>query len=444
MNSQVLRIHQIDLNKINYLKIKDIGNKKQIFIDYEKFPLVFQCPSLLNENFPIKITDDYYELELPLITHEKSKQNNFINFLKNLDSKITQDANNNVKIWFNQNKMSYSYKTIVKDSDKYKNGTIKLKIIKTINFESMLFLENNKKINIKDIPKDSWTKILLEVHSIIINNENKTFYLFLRPHAFSFKEKQVNLNYTFLDDSDSEEEIPDSDTNNIFLKQTLNVKSCKNIEGQTSSQINYDLKNLELTVNSKFSSSSSDEEIKKHMVKSDENKIQQKLSDFVEEIKKTMVESDKNEIQQKLTDFVDDLQKTMVESDENEIQQKLTDFVDDLQKTIINSEEESNSYEGLKNSSDSEESNSYEGLKKLSDSEENILSDTTSLSEKKLSSEEALEKIYDTDENKSQFKNKFISHKKKKLLETESETSSNNIDNNIEDSINLVSRLQRT
>ena len=39
---------------------------------------------------------------------------------------------------------------------------------------------------------------------------------------------------------------------------------------------------------------------------------------------------------------------------------------------------------------------------------------------------------------------KFISHKKKKLLETESETSSNNIDNNIEDSINLVSRLQRT
>ena len=382
MNTQVLRVHQIDLNKINYLKIKDIGNKKQIYIDYEKSPLVFQCPSLLNENFPIKITDDYYELELPLITHEKSKQNNFIDFLKNLDSKITQDANNNVKIWFNQNKMSYSYKTIVKDSDKYKNGTIKLKIIKTINFESMLFLENNKKINIKDIPKDSWTKILLEVHSIIINNENKTFYLFLRAHAFSFKEKQVNLNYAFLDDSDSEGEIPDSDTNNIFLKQLQNDKGCKIIEGNTSSQINYDLKklkNLELTVNSKFSSSSSDEEIK----------------------------------------------KTIVESDENEIQQKLTDYVEDLQKTFINSDKETNS-EGLNNLSDSDKESNSEELNNLSDSKKSILSDKTS-------SEESVKKLYDIDKNGPEFE-------KKSLV---SDTPSYNIDNNLEDGINLASLLQR-
>ena len=297
MNTRVLRIQQIDLNKINYLKIKDIGNKKQIYIDYEKTPLVFQCPSLLNENYPIKITDDYYELEIPLITQEKNKQNNFINFLKNLDSKIIQDANNNVKIWFNQDKMSYSYKTLVKDSDKYNNGTIKLKIIKTINFESVLFLENNKKINIQDIPKDSWAKILLEVHSVIINNENKTFYLFLRPHAFSFKEKQVNLTYTFLDDSDSEEEIPDSDTNNIFLKQTSNDKSYKFIEGQTSSQINYDLKklkNLELTVNSNFSSSSSDEKNQTNIfVNCDKKSLSNELSDSEEN---ELSDSDENEL----------------------------------------------------------------------------------------------------------------------------------------------------
>ena len=281
MNTRVLRIQQIDLNKINYLKIKDIGCKKQIYIDYEKTPLVFQCPSLLNENYPIKITDDYYELEIPLITQEKNKQINFVNFLKNLDYKIIQDANNNVKMWFNQDKMSYSYKTLVKDSDKYNNGTIKLKIIKTINFESVLFLENTKKINIKDIPKDSWTKILLEVHSVIINNENNTFYLFLRPHAFSFKEKQLNLAYTFLDDSDSVEEILDSDTNNLFLKQTSNDKNYKFIEGQTSSQINYDLKkfrNLELTVNSNFSSSSSDEEIKNIFINSDKKSLSSEKS----------------------------------------------------------------------------------------------------------------------------------------------------------------------
>ena len=419
MNTQVLRVHQIDLNKINYLKIKDIGNKKQIYIDYEKSPLVFQCPSLLNENFPIKITDDYYELELPLITHEKSKQNNFIDFLKKLDSKITQDANNNVKIWFNQNKMSYSYKTIVKDSDKYKNGTIKLKIIKTINFESMLFLENNKKININDIPKDSWTKILLEVHSIIINNENKTFYLFLRAHAFSFKEKQVNLNYTFLDDSDSEEEIPDSDTNNIFLKQSHNDKSYKNIEGNTSSQINYDLeklKKLELTVKSNFSSSSSDEEIKKTIVESDKNEIQ-KLTNFVEEIKKTIVDSDENEIQQKLTDYVEDLQKTFINSEEESNRKESNNLSDSEEESnrkesnnlsdseeesnrkesnnLSDSEEESNS-EGLNNLSDSDEESNSEGLNNLSDSDESILDDKTS-------SEESDKKLYDIDKNRSDF-----------------------------------------
>jgi hypothetical protein len=274
MNARVLRIHQIDLNKINYLKVKDIGSKKQIYIEYEKKPLVFQCPSLLNENLPIKITDDYYELEIPLITQEKNKQNGFIDLLKKLDSKIVQDANNNVKIWFNENKMSYSFKTIVKDSEKYKAGTIKLKIIKTIKFESVLFLENNKRINIKDVPKDSWVKILLEVHSIIINHENKTFYLFLRPHAFSFKEKEIKLTYNFLEDSDSDEEIPDSDTNNLFLKQINVEKNNKSSEGQTSSQINYDLKklkNLELNINSNFSSSSSSEKSLKNLSDSNES-----------------------------------------------------------------------------------------------------------------------------------------------------------------------------
>jgi len=256
MNSRVLRLQEINLNKINYVKIKNLDSKKQIYIDYENKPLVFQCPTLLNDNLPIKITDDYYELEIPLITQEKNKQNSLIDFLKNLDSKIVEDANNNVKLWFNENKMSYFFKTIVKDSKKYKNETIKLKIIKTIKFESVL-LENNKKINIKDVPKDSWVKILLEIHSIIINNENKTFYLFLRPHAFSFKDKEIKSNYNFLEDSDSNEEIPDSDINNLFLKQTNVDKNNKSNENQTSSQINYNIKNLELLSKSNFSSTSS-------------------------------------------------------------------------------------------------------------------------------------------------------------------------------------------
>jgi len=321
MNSRVLRLQEINLNKINYFKIKNLDSKKQIYIDYENKPLVFQCPTLLNDNLPIKITDDYYELEIPLITQEKNKQNSLIDFLKNLDSKIIQDANNNVKLWFNENKMSYFFKTIVKDSEKYKKGTIKLKIIKTIKFESIL-LENNKKINIKDVLKDSWVKILLEIHSIIINNENKTFYLFLRPHAFSFKDKEIKSNYNFLEDSDSNEEIPDSDINNLFLKQTNYDKNNKCNENQSSSQINYNIKNLELLSKSNFSSTSSDSD-KKSLKKlsdsqnssdSDEESLKQ-LSDSDEESLKQLSDSDEESLKQ-LSDSDEESLKRLSDSDE--------------------------------------------------------------------------------------------------------------------------------
>jgi len=347
MNTRVLRIHQIDLNKINYLKIKDFGSKKQVYIDYEKSPLVFQCPSLLNENYPIKITDDYYELEIPLITQEKSKQNNFINFLKNIDSKIIQDANNNVNMWFKQNKMSYSYKTIVKDSDKYKNGTIKLKIIKTVNFESMIFLDNSKRIQIKDIPKDSWVKILLEIHSVIINNDNKTFYLFLRPHAFSFKEKQINLNYTFLDDSDSGDDILDSDTNNLFIKQSNNNSKYSLIEPQSSTQINCNLGKLDLSINPNFCPSSSEKEST-----DSEKEAEKESTESEKESDKESTESDKEceTLSETSATSVNDTCNKISNSDENNMQFE-NNFITFEKKNITTSLTSSTSSEETDNTS---------------------------------------------------------------------------------------------
>ena len=225
--------------------------------------------------------------------------------------------------------MSYFFKTIVKDSKKNKNGTIKLKIIKTIKFESIL-LENNKKININDVPKDAWVKILLEIHSIIINNENKTFYLFLRPHAFSFKDKEIKSNYNFLEDSDSNEEIPDSDINNLFLKQTNVDKNNKSNENQTSSQINYNIKNLELLSKSNFSSTSSSSDSDKKSLK--------KLSDSPD--------SDKESLK------------------------KLSDS-QDSQDSQDSSDSDKESLKQLSDSDDSSDSDK-ESLKQLSDSEKSI------------------------------------------------------------------------
>ena len=379
MNSRVLRLQEINLNKINYFKIKNLDSKKQIYIDYENKPLVFQCPTLLNDNLPIKITDEYYELEIPLITQEKNKQNGLIDFFKNLDSKIVEDAHNNVNLWFNENNMSYFFKTIVKDSEKYKKGVIKLKIIKTIKFESIL-LENNKQININDVLKDWWVKLLLEIHSIIINNENKTFYLFLRPHVFSFKDKQIKSNYNFLEDSDSNEEIPDSDINNLFLKQTKNNKSN---EKQTSSQINYNLKQLDIMEKNNLSLTSSENKILDSKDESSTDSEEETLKSSTDSEEETLKKSDSK--YESSTDSEEETLKNLTDSEEETLKKS-----DSKDKSSTDSEEET-----LKNLTDSEE----ETLKKLTKSEKEILKKLTK-------SEEETEKNFKKQNSEESIKNK--------------------------------------
>jgi hypothetical protein len=307
--------------------------------------------------------------------------------------------------------MSYFFKTIVKDSEKYKKGVIKLKIIKTIKFESIL-LENNKQININDVLKDWWVKILLEIHSIIINNENKTFYLFLRPHVFSFKDKQIKSNYNFLEDSDSNEEIPDSDIHNLFLKQTKNNKSN---EKQTSSQINYNLKQLDLMSKNNLSLTSSENKILDSKESSTESEKETlKKSDSEEKSlsdskKENLSDSKKESLSDSEEDSLSDSEEDSLTESEEESLKKLSDFED----TSSESEEET-----LKKISESEE----ESLKKLSDFEE-----TSSESE-----EETLKKISESEEETL-----------KKLSDSEEESIKKKENDNLQNSITLTALLER-
>jgi hypothetical protein len=256
------RIHQIDFNNIVYNKVKTSDSKKIIFIKYQEknkqYPFVIQCPTILSVNEAYKINDDYHELEIPLITQEKNKNELLINFFEDLDRKVISDAKSNSKLWFDEvkNKDSIRYKKVIKESDSYKDGVLRLKIIKNVDFETLLQIENKKRIQIKDIPKNSWCKMLLEIYAIVINYQNNSFYVFLRPIILSFKEKQiVNYNYKFLEDSDSDKgelDIPDSELNGLFLKSTGKIKN----DNLTSSQIKM-VDNMNIPQNKKFTESSS-------------------------------------------------------------------------------------------------------------------------------------------------------------------------------------------
>lgn len=219
------RISSIDLNKIVYPKSRSNLNKKVILIKYnEKNKLknfVFQTPTLLNLSKP-DTSKSYAELEIALIGKEDRKVQKLIRFLNELESKVKSDAQYNASSWFNLNgqNQTVNFQKIIRESNDYSNGTIKLKIIKNNDFETYLQMNTNKRIGWDLIPEDSWCKMILEIYAIWIN-PNNDFGIFLRPVLISFTPKEKSsYNYKFVDDSEDENEfdIPDSEMNkDIFM-----------------------------------------------------------------------------------------------------------------------------------------------------------------------------------------------------------------------------------
>jgi hypothetical protein len=347
------RIHQIDFNNLIYTKIKTTESKKIIFIKYQdnkkQCPLVIQLPSLLNINEASKVTTDYHELEIPLLTQESDKALLLFNFFEDLDKKMMTDAKINSHMWFDTltKKNSVKYKKIVRESDVFTNGVIKIKIIKNNDFETMLQIDNKTRINVNKIPNNYWCKMLIEVYALVINAQTNTFSIFLRPIMLSFKEKQSKIyNYKFLEDSDSDKDemdVPDSELSSIFMKQKEKSKNEEKLNDMTSSQIfikdqtilqklnedssdstssddNYERKNKSLS-----SSSSSDEKFKKLNEKSSdtssesaninskEDKEENNLEDSEKQNLKKMEESEEEQ--------EEDIEKNNLQKLENELKE---------------------------------------------------------------------------------------------------------------------------
>lgn len=227
-----LKINDIDLNKIYYTKIKENQNKKIIIIKYisdknKLKNLVFQTPTLTNLNKP-NIFNDYAELDI-LLESKSGNIDYFINFLNDLELKVKDDAKINASRWFTKNQDSYiNFQKIIRD-----NNTIKVKLIKNNDFETIVQVNNEKRIDYDLIPENCWSKMILEFYAIWVNSNND-FGLFFRPILISFTIKNI-YNYKFLEeesDSESNYNIPDTEVgNNIFLKPSNQMlSSSKNCE----------------------------------------------------------------------------------------------------------------------------------------------------------------------------------------------------------------------
>jgi hypothetical protein len=226
------RISEIDVNNICYTDIKVNSKKTIIYMKYSDNNklknIVFQTPTFISTNL-VQCKNNIYELDVPLIGKETNKIDKFINFLNALDKKIIKDARNNNK-WFENfaDVKTMKYQRIIRDAtDKNNtNGVIRLKLLKTNDFETIIH-NNNSKINIEEINKDSWLKCILEVYAIWINPNG--FGLFIRPILLSLKPcTRINYNYKLIEDSDEADEDVNIDTiqdNSIFIRSENDITS---------------------------------------------------------------------------------------------------------------------------------------------------------------------------------------------------------------------------
>lgn len=251
------KISDIDFKNIVYKDIKSNSKKTVVFLKYKKKNslknLAIQTPTFLNINSPVA-NGNYWDLEVPLHGKKNNKVNDFVKFLKKLDEKVIYDARINSSRWFeNFDTDEINYQEIIRDAEdkRFTNGMIRLKLIRNTDFQTLVQLNNKDYIEIDKIPRNSWVKMILEIHAIWINKNG--FGIFLKPVLISFIPIEINR-YKFIEDS--EDEVDDViDSESIFIK-SKNNNLTSDLE---TSNLKLDAINDSLEVDStrRFSSTSS-------------------------------------------------------------------------------------------------------------------------------------------------------------------------------------------
>ena len=212
-----LLIDNINFNNINIDRLDIESNtRKNLYLKYNNNDLILQIPELLYTN-ELKEREDYYEIIIDIVCRNKEKTNNFIDFLDNLDKYFISLISKNKNKYFNNKKIKY--KSILRDNNN--NKFIKLKLLKyNINNNILRIVNNSKSISLKELNKECYIKILININAIWINDH--IFGIYLKPILINIR-PILHTNISFIKDSENEKIILDSSINN-------NIKSINNID----------------------------------------------------------------------------------------------------------------------------------------------------------------------------------------------------------------------
>lgn len=204
---KIFKLEELDLSKITFAE----PNGNIIDASYDnKYPVLFEtlemyCPDGIRKN---KTKYSTHELLVTL--------NNRSNFFELLDDKLIEVGRNNINKWpFNSKTVTYKslIRFIDEDDNEGNSGVIKVKFIKSKNFNTLVFDKNKNIINPDNYDKilcgNVHVKMILELVSVWIRDDVYGAYLKLHQLKVSngFKPSIMQQEYSFNDSSIDEEMV---------------------------------------------------------------------------------------------------------------------------------------------------------------------------------------------------------------------------------------------
>ena len=237
----ILNIDDIDFSCIIFSSIMRTSQYKSYINIYYKnkdseyVPFIIHIPYMYSKNNIVKKKTKIstHEIIASILSKKKEITDNIISFLKKLENKCINYIKNNCKDIFNS-KDKIIYKSIIKyiDNDEYiyKNGLLKIKILKNNKINTQVLDENNNIIenycNNMDTPPPFYLQSVIEVHSIWIKNNIFGITLLCHKLKISKDEKPIASINTFSYIDESSEEI---DTNRDNINNINNINSSDQI-----------------------------------------------------------------------------------------------------------------------------------------------------------------------------------------------------------------------
>ena len=241
------KINQIDFSRIIYHDVSGSDNRKSVLLGYNdpdegEKRLLFQTTELRNINSLVD-RGTYYELDIPLYGKSEKRVDLLVDFFKNLDTTFINEARQKHREWFGSTS-NIKYKSIIRNNTVdmenpiFSNGIIKLKILKNKNSNTKITSNKTQtNIDIHDLSKDCYVKMILECFALWITKEG--FGLYLKPILIDERSTQDDISFVNDSEDDENKEVNDIiDTEIGTHVKNINIDDClSNNEVSDTSEI---------------------------------------------------------------------------------------------------------------------------------------------------------------------------------------------------------------